>query len=143
MISQLDRQVLGFALQLSASCHVEAVAIANGPFVYHLRLAGSSGPSQTHFGELLDILDGRYGVLSGFNMARMALHVQRDIGLECSGVELGNILPTSGQRLSSPSEVVHKRISSKVNAMEVDGLWHNGSANAVENTCLRAWLSGQ
>ncbi|TCD66239.1 hypothetical protein EIP91_001642 [Steccherinum ochraceum] len=142
MVAELDRRVLGIALKLSDTTgRVEAIALASGPYVYHIRVPSDS--SIARYGALSDVLDGRFGVLCGYQMARIALHVHRDLGLECSGVELGDILPNSGLRLCAPAELVARRITPSASAREVNEVWFGAAANSVENTCLRAWLSTQ
>ena len=140
-ITRQGRQVLGLALQLDLNGRVDALVIAAGPSVYHFR--APPDPLSSSYGALIDVLDGRYGTLCGFNMARMALHLHRDLGVECSGVELGDILPNSGLRLWDPSELVQKRITTKANGSRIDSLWYGSASGDLENTCLRAWLCGQ
>ncbi|CAL1711902.1 unnamed protein product [Somion occarium] len=77
-------------------------------------------------------------------MAKLALHIYRNLGLNCSGVGLSTVHPNCRTKPWNASELVLRKLYSTVDKNKVDVLWYgNNSDTASRDACLRAWISAR
>lgn len=164
-IQQTDAPYLGISLQMSAKGDVEALAFATANEAFYLKLqdsvrsgidtnwrtgvdtdwrAGSVAASRVKSRNIASTITNRLGkVLAGFQMARIALHLHRDVRWHVKGVDLSTLLVSSRERTHYPSDFIYKKIDTYTRRREVDSLWYRGADNedSMRRTCLRAWVS--
>lgn len=141
LLEACKQDYLGVATTLSADGRVEWVAFATPDEVfvisveadYHLGLL----PSDESFGRLLL---GMAGHLIGFDMAKLALRLHRDLKLPVCGIDLSTLF-SSTREPWRPSQFVKSKVSHLINKFEVDNLWNSANEQGNRNVCLRAWLS--
>ncbi len=145
LIIGLDSDVLGLSLELSDKGQVKALAFSTTKEAHHISFdisARGKGKQMSSDNDLSDLLSGRRGLLAGFSMARIALHMHRELGYHVSGVDLSTLCSPSTRCPWYPAEYLSKKVVHDVDRFSVNGLWHSDRGDqAVERVCLRAWIS--
>jgi len=78
--------------------------------------------------------------LVGFGMAQIAIQVSHATNLRVKGVDLLTLFGNPREPCS-PSDLIDKRVDSKVNTSAVQRLWMGNRASAKKDVALRAWLA--
>jgi regulator of nonsense transcripts 1 len=95
-------------------------------------------PSDDSFGRLLL---GTAGLLVGFDMAKLALRLHRDLKLPVLGIDLSTLFSKNTREPWRPSQFINAKVSPSINKFQVDNLWNSANEQGNRNVCLRAWLS--
>ncbi|KAI0782959.1 hypothetical protein C8Q75DRAFT_489128 [Abortiporus biennis] len=144
LLRGLSHQAFGFAIQLSielGDVKVHGIAFATGDNVYHIKCNKYSVDLDGH--DFAALLDSRYGLLVGFEMASQMLHVYRELDLDSIGVDISALRPARLTRSRMPSDYVSLYLGRNVDNLQIDGLFYGSSLNSDENSCLRAWLAAK
>ena len=141
LLEACKQDYIGVATKQSSDGIVEWVAFATPDEVFVISVEADyrSGllPSDESFGRLLLGMAGR---LIGFDMAKLALRLHRDLKLPVCGIDLSTLFsPTREPWL--PSQFIKSKVSRLINKFEVDNLWNSADEQGSKNVCLRAWLS--
>ena len=132
---------LGVSLSLSAE-GVDAIAFSSISTVFYIRTTRMSTIRQGRLLPLAPLLNGELACLAGFSMARLAIHVKRDLELHVRGVDLSTILSPSTRAPWSTAEFIYKRIDPSRDRFRIFELWYPAvDDKELERLCLRAWVS--
>ncbi|KAI0915361.1 hypothetical protein AcV5_003854 [Taiwanofungus camphoratus] len=139
LLCDLVPAVLGMAIQLSKEGTIDAVAFATESRIFLVvvdsHVATSTRPKCAGFAA---VFANAACPLAGFGMARLALHIHRDLGYHSQAVELGTLFSVSTRKPWSPSRVVSERIYPDVNRHAIHALFYGHNER---DTCMRAWIS--
>lgn len=123
---------LGISLRLSENGFIEAVSLSTPDEVFQITIAKHSSHAA-----LASVL-GYQGVLfASFDMARIAILLQRQLGVNIRGVDLATYqyIPS---RQPPAVYLAQKLLSNRVRGTAICAIFYRKSNNDL---CLRAWLS--
>ncbi len=121
---------------------VRALAVATNDKVYYILFDDSERLMQNGIeAAFSDVLCGRHGLLAGFSMARLVLHINRDLRYHVKGFDLSTIYTSSGNPWSA-ADFLHKQVNNNIDQFRVNSLWHRDHDD-MASACLRAWVSAK
>lgn len=139
LIEACNQNYIGVATKQSTDGQVELVAFATPGevFVISVEPGNHQGLIDQSFRLLLL---GKAGLLVGFDMAKLALRLHRDLKLPVCGFDLSTLFANTRDPWP-PSKFIGRKVSPSINKFDVDNLWNSASEEGSRNVCLRAWLS--
>ena len=141
-LQECNEHCFGVAIRQSDNGFVDSLALATTRQVFVISVeADSSRGIYLSDQPFRNLLEGGAGILVGFEMAKIALHLRRDLGLNVNGVDLSTLFSPDTRKPWRPSQVLAKALSRSVSIFEVDGLWNSGAEQGTRTLCLRAWVS--
>jgi hypothetical protein len=142
LLEACKQDYIGVSTKQSSDGRVEWVAFATPDEVFAISVEADyrSGllPSDESFGRLLL---GMAGHLIGFDMAKLALRLHRDLKLPVCGIDLSTLFSPAREPCQLPSQFIKSKVSRLINRFDVDNLWNSADEQGNRNVCLRAWLS--
>lgn len=137
-----NRPTIGISIQLSNRGNLDAIVLSTGPYVHYVSCDDEEVDEENFF--LSKLLNSQFGTIVGFNMARLAIHIYRALGVNSSGVDLSTVHPDCRTRLWNPSELVLRKLYPHVDKHKLDSLWYGKNGDtASRDACLRAWISAK
>jgi hypothetical protein len=143
LLEACNESYLGVSTEQSANGKVDLVAFATPDEVFVI-----SVDANNHLGLLISdksfglLLLGTAGVLIGFDMAKLALRLHRDLKVPVCGIDLSTLFAPNTRDPWRPSKFIGTKVSPVINKFEVDNLWNSVSEHgSIRNVYLRAWLS--
>ncbi|PSR72750.1 hypothetical protein PHLCEN_2v11445, partial [Hermanssonia centrifuga] len=139
---------LGLSIELSDEGQVKALAFATVEEVYHISFKNLTPGGKRPGKDLsfFNLLSGRRGLLAGFSMARIALHMHRELGYHVSGIDLSTLFSKSTRCPWYPAKFLSMKVDPDVDSFRVNDLWCRNSEDeleALERMCLKAWISAK
>ncbi|KAF9459527.1 P-loop containing nucleoside triphosphate hydrolase protein [Collybia nuda] len=130
----------GLSVTLATSGEVGLIAVATSQEVFLLSVGANKGPPLLNE-QFKDLLSGASSsTLIGFEMARLAIQINRDLGTPVCGIDLGTLF--SGTRNPwNPGELITNKVCPQAKSSNVNSIWGSGFDGDEETVCLRAWIS--
>lgn len=146
LLQDRNETLVGFAIRQNEQTQVITLAIATIDTIYTI----SHSPEQrkevfTRDDDFIKFLDGRSTTtLVGFSMGRLALSVNRDLGLHIKGLDLSTIYSNSTNPNLTMTEIVSGSFGQSANRKECNFLWRNLCGEWDDkNVGMRAWLAAK
>lgn len=134
-LADFSLEFVGIAIKLSSKGKVERVALASSKQVFIIDTASDGHLlAEEQFIRLLSS-----GTLVGFEMARLALFIHRDLKHHVNGVDLTTLFSPTSEPWS-PSNTVKFKIGS-CRDLALDNLWGYGREDRYREVALRSWIS--
>ena len=133
---------VGLAILLPSHGLLEGIALSVGHTVFILRV--NSVTKAQNNAAIEQIMLSSAHRLVGVGFVRLALHIKHALGYHVKGYELfdGSIVI---KKSASPGQAVFNYIDMKSDSFRIDQAWdvipEGYGTPALENMCIRAWLS--
>lgn len=139
---------VGLAVLLPKNGKFEGLAMCIGHTIYVLRSKSGKLKKSQSATDVEKVFSSSGSRLVGIGMARLALHIKHALGCHVKGYEFYETMPlpkTPMDKIESPGQAVVAYINRESNSFSVDQLWDvipaDASTKAIENLCLRAWIT--
>lgn len=133
---------LGLAVSLSTTGEVGFIAVATSKEVFLIAAEVNNSFLLLNDKPFKDLLSGETGnALVGFEMARLAIQVGRDLKTAVCGIDLSTLCSPNTREPWRPGEFVGKKVCASAKPFEIDQVWRGSLEKDNRDVCLRAWIS--
>lgn len=140
---------IGIAYHLSGTGHADYICLADPTEAFIVSFTSKAKATLTNdFAALLRAGGGanveatipaaEKVCLVGFNMARIAIQVNKATRLDVRGADLPMLLSPNAQHPEAPSALIASKLGPRVNDRAIDSLWIK---NREEDVVIQAWLA--
>jgi hypothetical protein len=140
-ISSLSLRAVGVGLRLSSNGSLESVAFSTREEVFVISMEGDTDNTRHSKDSFKALLRGRYGLLIGFEMEKIALRLASSVGCHVRGIDLSTLRSQKTKIPWLPSKLVEKMINAKIKSTQIDELWV--SSGDWRDMCIRAWIAAR
>jgi hypothetical protein len=133
---------LGLGVSLSRAGEVQHLAVATPKEILVIAAEVDRSCLLPHDKPFQNLLaSNTSSTLVGFEMARLAIHLSRDLKTAVCGIDLSTLCTSNTREPWRPSKLVSIKLCPTAKGFEIDSLWFGNAEKDHREVCLRAWIS--